>query len=184
MNKALSYSLAFFFSYLFPIIISVHTVADFYSGLTLSVMARVFFPLQGFFNFVVFVHPKVKAVKYNGQRRGESISWFGAFVKVLTVREQEQRGLGAVNNNSNPNPNRMKRLFSFFTSAISSFMNCFGGGIVKKLAGTILFRRDTTDSRPLSSSPPAPAQENSSAKEMEEILSQKDEPAQAILPDA
>ena len=73
MNKALSYSLAFFFSYLFPIIISIRTLADFYSGLTLSVMARVLFPLQGFFNFVVFIHPKVEAVNYNGQRCGESI---------------------------------------------------------------------------------------------------------------
>ncbi len=91
MNKALSYSFAFFLSYLFPIIISIRTVAGIYSGPTLSVMARVFFPLQGFFNFVVFIHPKVVAAKKNSERRseeGSGISWLGAIVTVITVKEQ------------------------------------------------------------------------------------------------
>ena len=91
MTKALSYSFAFFLSYLFPIIISIRTVAGIYSGPTLSVMARVFFPLQGFFNFVVFIHPKVVAAKKNSERRseeGSGISWLGAIVTVITVKEQ------------------------------------------------------------------------------------------------
>ena len=59
MNRALSYSLAFFFTYLFPIIISIRTHSGLESGPTLSILARIFFPLQGFFNFLVFIHPKV-----------------------------------------------------------------------------------------------------------------------------
>ena len=69
MRKALSYSLAFFLAYLFPIIINIRTLADYLTGETLSVLARIFFPLQGFFNFIVFIHPKVVKAKNNTNRR-------------------------------------------------------------------------------------------------------------------
>jgi hypothetical protein len=91
MRKALSYSLAFFLAYLFPIIISIRTLAGYLTGETLSVLARIFFPLQGFFNFIVFIHPKVVQAKNSANRRngGEAISWFAAFVKVVTAKGQQ-----------------------------------------------------------------------------------------------
>ena len=88
MNRALSYSLAFFFTYLFPIIISIHTLIGLESGPVLSILARVFFPLQGFFNFVVFIHPKVVHVKKSSR---EGITWYRAFVKSIQSRGQPRR---------------------------------------------------------------------------------------------
>ncbi len=56
-------------------------------------MARAFPHLQGFFNFVVFMYPKVVHAKDNDQqRRGEgSISWYGAFVKVVSNNNKDQQ---------------------------------------------------------------------------------------------
>ncbi len=129
MSKAMSYSLAFFLTYLFPITISIRTLAGIYSGQTLSVMARAFFPLQGFFNFVVFLHPKVVSAKNNtGQRRGEggSISWFEAFVKVITAKEQQHhQGLDRYNSNnlwtSTTRRKRGRSITDVASSTISSF---------------------------------------------------------------
>jgi hypothetical protein len=89
MNRALSYSLAFFFTYLFPIIISIRTLSGVESGPALSILARVFFPLQGFFNFLVFIYPKVEHAKNSS--RGEGISWYKAFVKAIQSRGQRSR---------------------------------------------------------------------------------------------
>jgi hypothetical protein len=94
VNKTLPYAFVFFLTYLFPIIISIRTLSGVDSGPTLSVMARVFFPLQGFFIFIIFIFPKVVHAKNNCQHRGEgSISWCGAFMKVISTaaREQEQQ---------------------------------------------------------------------------------------------
>ena len=92
MNKTLSYSFAFFLTYLFPIIISIRTLSGVDSGPTLSVMARVFPPLQCFFHFVIFIFPKVVHAKNNFQHRGEgSASWCGAFMKVITATEEQQQ---------------------------------------------------------------------------------------------
>ena len=175
MYKALSYCVAFTLTFMFPIIISIRTLVKGNYGPTLNILVRIFYPLQGFFNFIVFIHPKVMHAKTIGHRRGESISWYRAFVRVLTCVEHPHRRL-ATEDNNNPTPNGMKILFSSFTSTISSFIStflnrwCGGAGIVKKkLSGTILFRRDTntttTNSRPVSSSPPpaAPSPENPTA---------------------
>jgi hypothetical protein len=167
MNKALSYSLAFFLSYLFPIIISIRTLAGIYSGQTLSVMARVLFPLQGFFNFVVFIHPKVVTVKNNGKRRGaeESISWFRAFVKVITVREQQQ-GLNRRHNNNPLASTKNKGGRAGITAVITTISSFFssvrnlGGGMMKKKASSSAsssLRKNKKERKSAASSTPAPA---------------------------
>ena len=86
MNKALLYSLSFFSTYLFPITISIRTLLRYDSGYSLSFLARVFFPLQGFFNFVVFIHPKVMHAKNTNRSEG-GITWTRAFIIVMTARE-------------------------------------------------------------------------------------------------
>lgn len=83
-NKALSFSLAFLVTYLFPIIISIRTLCGINSGNGLSILARIFFPLQGFFNFVVFIFPEVLVAK-KAKRTG-SISWLGAFLIAIKSR--------------------------------------------------------------------------------------------------
>ena len=90
-DKALAYSLAFFFTYLVPMIISIRTLIGYPSGPALSVIARVLFPLQGFFNFVVFIHPKV--THEHAKRENAGISWLGAFVKAVQARGPRQKRL-------------------------------------------------------------------------------------------
>ena len=88
MNRVLSYTLAFIFTYLFPIIISVRTLIGLESGSVLSILARIFFPLQGFFNFIVFIQPKILFAKKSSR---ENITWYRAFVKALKSRGQPRR---------------------------------------------------------------------------------------------
>lgn len=50
----------------------------------LSVLARIFFPLQGFFNFLVFIYPKVMHEKTS--QRNNAISWYRTFLKAVQSR--------------------------------------------------------------------------------------------------
>ena len=87
LNRAMSYSLAFFLTYLFPIIISIRTLYGKESGPALSILARIFFPLQGFFNFLVFILPRV--VYQKSKRRpieSPPITWYQAFLKGIQSR--------------------------------------------------------------------------------------------------
>lgn len=95
-NKALSYSLAFFLTYLFPIIISVRTLSGLESGPVLSTLARILFPLQGFFNFIVFIHPKVIFAKESGRT---GISWYRAFMRAIQSRGRKRKGRLSVKSN-------------------------------------------------------------------------------------
>ena len=90
LNRAASYSLAFLITYLFPVIISIRTLNGSESGHVLSILARVFFPLQGFFNFTVFIFPKVIHMK-KPTRNEESVTWRQAFVKAVQSRGKRQR---------------------------------------------------------------------------------------------
>ena len=83
MNRAFSYSAAFFVTYLFPIIISIRTLSGRDSGHVLSILARIFFPLQGFFNFVVFIYPKVLHAKTAPRKK---VTWYQAFVTAVQSR--------------------------------------------------------------------------------------------------
>ncbi len=85
MHKALSYCVAFTLTFMFPIIMSICTLAKWKYGPTLSILVRVFYPLQGFFNFVVFIYPNVVYIKNKTNRRQQrGISWIGAFMKVIS----------------------------------------------------------------------------------------------------
>ena len=94
MNKALAYSMAYLLTYSFSIIISVMTLAGVENvGPTLNILAHIFFPLQGFFNFLVFIYPRVMDFKRAKRRNGdEGISWYRAFVKAICSRGTRGRG--------------------------------------------------------------------------------------------
>ena len=83
LHRALSYSVAFLLTYLFPIIISIRTLNGTESGQVLSILARIFFPLQGFFNFVVFIFPKVLYIKSKHSHDKTITTWFRAFIKAV-----------------------------------------------------------------------------------------------------
>ena len=90
-SKARSYSLAFFVTYLFPLIISIQTMNGLESGPAVSVIARILFPLQGFFNFIMFMQPKV--IREHSKKSNENISWCMAFVKAVQSRGPRQKRL-------------------------------------------------------------------------------------------
>ena len=87
LNTALSYAFAFLFSYMFPMIISIRTLLGLGSGMTLSILARIFFPLQGFFNFCVFMYPYMRTAK----AKGKNINWCTAFVRALKSRGPKKK---------------------------------------------------------------------------------------------
>ena len=59
LKRAFAYSQAYFLTYLFPIISTIRFLRGHAPGPTLNILSRLFFPLQGFFNFVVFTYPKI-----------------------------------------------------------------------------------------------------------------------------
>jgi hypothetical protein len=88
--------MAFFLTYLFPIIISIRTVNGTESGAVLSIFARIFFPLQGFFNFAVFIYPKVI------HNKEKDVTWYTAFVKALKSRGLRKKlGEGSLQSSNN-----------------------------------------------------------------------------------
>ncbi len=100
VTRVLSYSLAFFVAYLFPTIISIRNMGGLESGHVLNVLARVFFPLHGFFNFLVFIYPEVMHIK-----KRDGISFSRSFVKATQSRgrrpietERRRRRLASMRN--------------------------------------------------------------------------------------
>ena len=87
LNTALSYSIAFMLSYLLPVVISIRTLSNLKSGFGLSIAVRILFPLQGFFNFCVYLYPHVTSAK----RKHKSIGWFSAFLKALMSRGPKKK---------------------------------------------------------------------------------------------
>ena len=96
MHRALCYSLAFIATYLFPIIINIRTFSgsdlDIFGSQweILNALGRIFFPFQGFFNFIVFIQPKVVHAKKSGTRE-EKVTWFQAFKTAVKSRGRPKR---------------------------------------------------------------------------------------------
>lgn len=89
LKKALAYSMAYLFTYFFSIVISVMSLSNVEDvGRALNILARIFFPLQGFFNFLpVFMFPRMVEFKRANHFGGdEEISWYRAFGKAVCSR--------------------------------------------------------------------------------------------------
>ncbi len=63
LHEGLSYSTAFLLSYVFQMIISIRALLKLSSPVALVALSRIFFPLQGFFNFCVFIYPRMRNEK-------------------------------------------------------------------------------------------------------------------------
>ena len=64
---------------------------EYESGPALSVIARILFPIQGFFNFIIFIHPKV--TNERGKKSNAGISWCMIFMKAVQSRGPRQKRL-------------------------------------------------------------------------------------------
>jgi len=87
LNRALAYSFGFIFTYTLPMIISINTLLNRETGFFLSILARILFPLQGFFNFLIFIYPRVLHAK----RSSSNISWYKAFVQGLYSKGRKRK---------------------------------------------------------------------------------------------
>ena len=93
VQRALAYSLAYLFSYIVPLIITIMRWRGDTIGYRITLVSRILFPLQGFFNFLVFIFPRI----LNARKRNVNLSWFRAFVHALKSRGQRPRGAGRKN---------------------------------------------------------------------------------------
>ena len=116
LNTAFSYSLAFLFSYLLPMVISIRTLLGLKSGTTLSILVRIFFPLQGVFNFLVFIYPQVVAAK----RKHKNIGWFKAFLEALKSRGSKKMSRSLKSSRIKKSTSTMGKFTSKFKSTFST----------------------------------------------------------------
>eukprot|EP00553_Chaetoceros_curvisetus_P006896 CAMPEP_0204630090 /NCGR_PEP_ID=MMETSP0717-20131115/19567_1 /ASSEMBLY_ACC=CAM_ASM_000666 /TAXON_ID=230516 /ORGANISM="Chaetoceros curvisetus" /LENGTH=305 /DNA_ID=CAMNT_0051647225 /DNA_START=110 /DNA_END=1027 /DNA_ORIENTATION=+ len=85
--------MAYLATYLFPIIFMIDILANkgkpfqFNIPLTLSF---VFHPLQGLFNFMVFMYPRIVTAKGKRTLDGEERSWYEAYVHALVSRGKKE----------------------------------------------------------------------------------------------
>jgi hypothetical protein len=88
LHKAMAYSLAYLLTYMFTFITSVQYWAGYQTSSTLRIFVSILFPLQGFFNFLVFIQPKVANIK-----RKKKLSWLQSFIAALKSRgDKRKRG--------------------------------------------------------------------------------------------
>jgi len=83
MDRATAYSVAYFLAWSFFIIGSCFTLVGVEWPTTLWYLATIFNPLQGFFNFCIFMYPKVNKAKSRG---GDETTWLEAFGKAFWSR--------------------------------------------------------------------------------------------------
>ena len=82
LYSALAYSFAYSATYVFYIVIYVFAFIGKEPGFTMEIIFRVFTPLQGFFNFLVFLNQRAIQLKNSDQ----SISWKSSFFNALVSR--------------------------------------------------------------------------------------------------
>ena len=90
MYRGLSYSLAWFLTFIFPMITLIHEFGHFQTSYTLRVLLNIFYPLQGFFNFLLFIYPKVIAA----YQTDTNTTLWQAFILAITSRTLVPRSQG------------------------------------------------------------------------------------------
>ena len=88
VQRALAYSLAYLFSYIVPLIITIMRWRGDTIGYRITLVSRILFPLQGFFNFLVFIFPRILGAR----KRNANLSLARAFLHALKSRGQRPRG--------------------------------------------------------------------------------------------
>jgi len=101
IKQALSYSLAFFLTFSFPMIHALIRLGKPESTVpALSILSAIFYPLQGFFNFIFYIRPGINHVR----KIDSSKSLIGALKEVIFNAENVSSSLR--NNSSRSSPRR------------------------------------------------------------------------------
>lgn len=79
-HRALAYSIAYFLTWTFFIVGMGFDIAEVEWPTWIRYLTNIFNSLQGFFNFCVYLHPKVLAAKTKG---GDSMTWYQALRSVF-----------------------------------------------------------------------------------------------------
>jgi len=75
-----------------------------------SIALAVLTPLQGFYNFLVFMSPKVRAIKGSRAGRSENLTWIQAFIIAYNSRgDTRRRSGGGSGGNSSSSPRKYHR---------------------------------------------------------------------------
>ncbi len=90
MHKAFGYSFGWFLSYGSHMIGLLIMLSGQGYPLSLLYVGSIFSPLQGFYNLIIFMLPKIISAK-NRSRRGESITWWRAFTTAFWSRGKDDR---------------------------------------------------------------------------------------------
>jgi len=78
-KQAFIYVAAYFLPFFFPLFFFVNNFVTGKFNFTLMVLVSLFMPLQGVFNCMVFVRPKIIALR----KKDSNLSFFGAFMKII-----------------------------------------------------------------------------------------------------
>lgn len=116
LYMALGYSLAWALVWLPTILFVLFTTR--LSSRAIFISIYILWPLQGFFNFVMFMLPKVRDAKRN--HRGPEISWAKAFIKAFCSRGQKKREQNHVRTTTRTSSNFRKFRFTALSSKLSS----------------------------------------------------------------
>jgi len=86
MHKAFGYSSAWLLSYGVNILSIVIGIATSGNYITLKYITYIFVPLQGFFNLLIYMYPKVIYAKKSRKRGDEDVSWCQAICTAFWSR--------------------------------------------------------------------------------------------------
>mmetsp|Transcript_12347 Transcript_12347/g.35302 ORF Transcript_12347/g.35302 Transcript_12347/m.35302 type:complete len:469 (-) Transcript_12347:82-1488(-) len=80
MHRAFAYIMAYFVTWIWAVVGEFMNLADADIPLAYNYTWTILVPMQGMFNFLVFIHPKVKKLKND-----EDLSWPRAFARALST---------------------------------------------------------------------------------------------------
>ena len=83
LYKGCAYTFGYFAAWSYNIIIIALALFGKEPPYTISLLNSIFGPLQGFFNFLIIIYPKVISAK---RSKKENLSWYQAFLKALLSR--------------------------------------------------------------------------------------------------
>uniref|UniRef100_A0A7R9VVI7 G-protein coupled receptors family 1 profile domain-containing protein n=1 Tax=Pseudictyota dubia TaxID=2749911 RepID=A0A7R9VVI7_9STRA len=85
--RALSYSIAYLLTYVFFLTTYIMFATKVTIPFGLTICREISMPLQGFYNFLVFMHPRVMGAK---RSKKQNLSWYHAFIKALCSKGDER----------------------------------------------------------------------------------------------
>lgn len=87
VKQAFVYVIAYFLPFFFPIIFQITLVKKGKRNFIVWILVAIFMPLQGFFNCVVFIRPRILSYK----KSNPDSSWTGAFLSTINAPSRLNR---------------------------------------------------------------------------------------------